>query len=1424
MCDRDQGGGVVVDDGSLAAVAHDRGVGRVAKVYEERLGVGFIEQVAPHLDRDGSLLVAGGNHEGAVRGLVVGVRRGGSVGRRVIDQDIGPGELAELDREIRVAESRIKFEHGHVFDPREGRDLVVHDRGDAASVHDGGVDRVVQVEEEVFRGAFVQRVPEDPDGDPAVCRPGRDHEQTVGSAEIVHGRRGAVGRGEVHGDLVRADVAQANGEGDAGDTGISLQHGHVVNAHERRIVDDRAPPPGVEQDGVRGVAEVDEEVFRNALPDNVPDHQHGHGARDAPGRDDHGAVRRQVVAAGGRGPVGGLVVDAHVELGRRIQRDGKHGRGGADFAFGHDDVVDAHQRRVVVVDDRAFARSPGDDCVRGAGQQKQELLEIPFVGEVADHGHRDRALRVAFRNDERPVRGGVVGGRRGGVVRRCEHHRDVRSRGGAHADGEHGIGRARIAFEHEHAVDRKQGLVVVVDDLSFRVPVGHDDGADGVMQLEGERLEGSLVERIAQDRDVDRAGRESRADDRGSVRVQVVLPGPGRSVGREEIDPGIDSRRGAEREGKDHGVGPRVPFHGGRVACPGERRGFILQDRSDPGGVRDGAVGRSGQVDVEGFGQPLVQRVPADQDGEGPVRLSRGEDEGPVGREVVPGGHGRIVGRLEVHAHVQDALERHRDREHHGRVPDIDLEDRRIVDRELRFVVIGDGDVARVDVSRELAVGRVADIDVELFEDAFVENVTDNGDRKRGADGARRNGHGPVRTDIVKAGFRRPVGRHVVHGDVQPAGFAELDGDENVRFPGIALDDRCVPGRDEGRVVVVEDPAPRFVVGNRGVHGVAEENVEIFERPLVDIVAVNDHVDHAGEGALGDRQRPVRRDVVGGRDGRAVGRRKIDPDDHARVRVHFHRQLGRRDRALVRFENVGVLDPHQRGRVVVDDGAGRHRVGRHAIHRVAQHDVEHLAGGLEQCFAEDLDGDGSVRLPRGDGHGPVRGEVVRRGHGRPVGRFVVHVDIGRDRPAQEDVEKGIGCSLVSLGERRVRDPQFGSRLVFDDRGRAGTLRKHGVGDVPEPHVEFLGGPFKVQVGQHGHGQGSRGLAGEKGEGPVGRDVVVAGGRRAVGRAEVERRRQRAFDVQGHGEHHRRGSRVAFRDARVVDRDGRGRFVLQDGSRPELVRDGGIGRVADDQVEGLGGSLVHEVPEDLGGHQGVRVSRRDRQRSVGSRVVGAGRRGAVGRFVVRRDCDARVRAQDHVERRLGGFHVGFGHEHRHHAQEGFRVVIRDEAHRPVRVDHAVRDVREVHVERLSRALVEDVPIDRHGDHVTRLAGGEEDGPVGRDIVHAGLGGGVGRLVVHGEIEDAFGVEGDLEHHRRGSFVPFRHGGSLDRHLGGRFVVGDRSLAGCIGQRGVGGIGEVHEEVLGERLEDRVAEDGHIDEGVRVSGGDGDRAVG
>ena len=112
-------------------------------------------------------------------------------------------------------------------------------------------------------------------------------------------------------------------------------------------------------------------------------------ADDLPGRDDERAAGGDVVAPGGRGAVGGGVIDAHLLIERAGEGEGEHGASDSGVPLDDHGVAD---RQVVVVEDRSLLRASRQRGRGRVAEQEQQRL-VGFGRRVASQGDADR-LRV----------------------------------------------------------------------------------------------------------------------------------------------------------------------------------------------------------------------------------------------------------------------------------------------------------------------------------------------------------------------------------------------------------------------------------------------------------------------------------------------------------------------------------------------------------------------------------------------------------------------------------------------------------------------------------------------------------------------------------------------------------------------------------------------------------------------------------------------------------------------------------------------------------------------------------------------------------------------------------------------------------------------------------------------------------------------
>ena len=113
-------------------------------------------------------------------------------------------------------------------------------------------------------------------------------------------------------------------------------------------------------------------------------------------------------------------------------------------------------------------------------------------------------------------------------------------------------------------------------------------------------------------------------------------------------------------------------------------------------------------------------------------------------------------------------------------------------------------------------------------------------------------------------------------------------------------------------------------------------------------------------------------------------------------------------------------------------------------------------------------------------------------------------------------------------------------------------------------------------------------------------------------------------------------------------------------------------------------------------------------------------------------------------------------------------------------------------------------DRNNECAGGLAGGEEEGAAGADVVRRLGGGAVGGGVVDGDHLAARSAQGNGEHGIDGTRIALRHRHIVNRQAGQRVVVRYRAQTLAIQHCGIHHVGDVDEEVLG-RLVEQVAKD-------------------
>ena len=130
-------------------------------------------------------------------------------------------------------------------------------------------------------------------------------------------------------------------------------------------------------------------------------------------------------------------------------------------------------------------------------------------------------------------------------------------------------------------------------------------------------------------------------------------------------------------------------------------------------------------------------------------------------------------------------------------------------------------------------------------------------------------------------------------------------------------------------------------------------------------------------------------------------------------------------------------------------------------------------------------------------------------------------------------------------------------VVVQDRPEALAVHDRHVGRSAQVQEEVLV-CLPLPVGLDGDLSGLRGLAGCEGHRTGSSGVVRPGRGRTVGGGKIDRHGLAARRTQTDREYGKRRPTVAFEDRHVVDRQRRGRVVVQDRSKPLPIGDDGEG--------------------------------------------------------------------------------------------------------------------------------------------------------------------------------------------------------------------------------------------------------------------------
>ena len=408
--------------------------------------------------------------------------------------------------------------------------------------------------------------------------------------------------------------------------------------------------------------------------------------------------------------------------------------------------------------------------------------------------------------------------------------------------------------------------------------------------------------------------------------------------------------------------------------------------------------------------------------------------------------------------------------------------------------------------------------------------------------------------------------------------------------------------------VVVEDRAGRLrVVDDHAADHVADVDAEGLVG-LGHSVAIDAHIEHVGRHAgRDDLAGQCTRDVVARRIRTEVRRRDVETDAGRRGRGQLDDERERRG-AGIAFDARDVGDRQRRRRVVVDDRAGRLRIGHGRAADVGHVDEQRFVR-LGQRVAVHGDREQDRVAACGD-HGARHGagEVIGgRGRGVVGGRDVEADATRGRRHRQRDDEVQRGGARIAFDHGRVRDGQCGQRRAAVRRDRELVDREAMVA------AGVIGvGPSQQDLRTHRYRQA---IDRETARDAVGGEVAVERtcGAARDGTGEVQRRHggARSLEIGERACNRRRAEKVRERN-----RLRGGRAVA-----PLLAHVGHIER-----RDRLARVVVQpRAPEQMANRGIARAERPERALGRGSAAV-AVEVAAVARAVVGNDREARARAR------------------------------------------------------------------------------------------------------------------------------------------------------------------------------------------------------
>ena len=678
--DRDRRGRVVIEDraGAHGRFAVEGRIRHIAQRHRESL-VALESRIAEHLDREGGIVLAGGDrdlihhgrnvivcrirghaHRHALRGAIVRsefhlhvlARFRGE--RQLEDHVLRAGVALGEDRAIPDADrrNRVVVGDGAGGDARTHR--VVHHRLRRTRQRDG---------ECLIR--LMDRIADDRDRDRGLGLPRWDGNGARLRREISAPSRRAGRSGVGDGDIVTGGPRDRDDEVEVRRASVAFRDRvGARDLHLQIVVEDLALPGAVGDDERlqrgqlhRRLSDVHGEDLIGLV---IPVSRDGHddlGAALAL-QDRHHAIRLPgVIRALRRGPRGRVVFHHHILPRRLGERDGEDRVRLAVRTFQHACIAHAHRRRgverhalAVGIHDRARAGDRGENIARCILEENTlrrrasrpcvrefdgELL-IDLARQIAIHRHGDRLRqRVAYGPDEggRRDRHEVRPARSRAIVRLVIDQQLPRRRGGKR-DGEGRGDRPAIPLRDRRIADREARIVV--RDRHRDSPVCVEDRILKIREVEIKTLDRSLDGEIAENLHRDQHRGLARRDrDVAHLRRKID---PGHSIRAPHggvVEGHVVVRLAGERDLNHRILGPRIPLrYADRVLASGigdEHTEVVIDDRALPHLVRSVDGHRARTIHAHQFHREilraLIHRVPGHRDGDEPRYLTRQDDD-----------------------------------------------------------------------------------------------------------------------------------------------------------------------------------------------------------------------------------------------------------------------------------------------------------------------------------------------------------------------------------------------------------------------------------------------------------------------------------------------------------------------------------------------------------------------------------------------------------------------------------------------------------------------------------------------------------------------------------------------------------------------------------------------------------------------------